>query len=406
MATVGICFIVLVVIIVLLLSAPERRAARDIRNSSVRLLLGKGTVDGEPCGLDSAASYVFFPISSDGGLGNLVHFLSKDPGRSQFPKAADRRRAKRYLPEEAGEQLASYAEEAAAYGAPEWASDYVAGVRYLFEEAQNEILEITGVPQEITEIFDVPETAGISAEDMVADAIVRFTTDWIPPGKTASTYSPDRGLVKEELVGNRRFGKRMEAVDNSWRCLLASLYNLSMNPHWRVAVKYHPRLQVELEELTILAMAADIHRRESDLMVRVPSSAGVGAGIIWISEFSYYKNIPEVTGNTADKIPTVFFAKVNLGYTFRDSRTQTWLNRRKDWLTDYMSAFFSKTTSEDFSPVGQAAQDLADWNIARLKAEGIHGINVMIASSLPFGVKKVYGIREMALVRVNLIANP
>ena len=171
-------------------------------------------------------------------------------------------------------------------------------------------------------------------------------------------------------------------------------------------MKYKSGLQAELDELIILAVTADLHRRESDLMVRVPSSAGRDAGILWTPEFSFYKNIPEVTGNTADEVPTVFFSKVNLGYTFRDSRTQTWLNRRKDWLTDYMSMFFSKTTGDDFSPVKQADRNIADWKIARLKAEGIHGINTMIASSLPFGVKKVYGVREMALIRVNLIANP
>ena len=159
MATVGICFLVLVVIIVLVLNVPEKRAARDIRNSSVRLLLGKGTSDGEPCGLDAAALYVFSPIPSGGGLGDLIHFLSKDPGRNQFSRAADRRQAGRYFPESSESIRALYADAVMASGAPKWAGDYAAGVRYLFEKARDEILVITGVPQEITAVFAVSETS-------------------------------------------------------------------------------------------------------------------------------------------------------------------------------------------------------------------------------------------------------
>ena len=97
---------------------------------------------------------------------------------------------------------------------------------------------------------------------------------------------------------------------------------------------------------------------------------------------------------------------MNLGYTFRDGRTQTWLNRRKDWMTDYFSTFFSGLKSEDFSPVEESDRDIIEWKSARLKAEGIHQINNKIVIVMPFGSKGVYGVRDLAFVRVNLLANP
>ena len=406
MAAVGALFLVLVVIIAVLLSVPERRYAREARAAAEAALLGKGRADGPQPGLGAVAALVAGPISPGGSLDNLLHYLSKDPGRARFSRPADRRRAEEYFPETSREALDAYAAVAAANGAPEWAASYVAGVRFLFESARDELLVLSGVPQSVTTLLDVPADAGPSAADLAEAAVARFAADWIPPRETAATYSPDRGRVKEELMGSRRFQKRLEAIDYSWRSLAACLYNLSMNPHWRIAVEYDPRLQTELDELTVLIVTADIHRRGRDLMADVPSSAPPAAGIIWMPDFSFYKNIPEVTGNTADAETTVFFAKVNLGYTFRDSRTQTWLNRRKDWLTDYVNAFFSRTYIDDFSPVEQSDRNTADWDIARMKAEGIHGINVMIASSIPFGKKKVYGVRDMAFVRVNIIENP
>ena len=407
MASVGALFLALVVIIVFLLNAPERRYARDRRISAVHGLLGKGFEDG-PDGLESIASYVASPISGGGGLDNLGHFLSKDPGRSRFPRAADRRRAAKYLPEKTAEFLAEYAGGETARNAPEWAREYVADVRFLFEKARDEILVMTGVPQYATAVFSIPETSRMSAADRAEAALTRFSEVWIPPRETASTYSVDKGRIKEELLRNKRFQKRLLAVDDSWRYLAAALYNLSMDPNWRAAVEYDPRLQAELDELTILVVAADIHRRGRDLMAGVPAPSGSStpSGILWLPDFSYYKNIPEVTGLTADEEPTLYFAKVDLGYTFRDSRTQTWLNRRKDWLTDYMGMFFSTTHIDDFSPVEQTDRSTSTWALARLKAEGIHGINTKIVSSIPFGAKKVYGVRDMSLVRVNMIVNP
>jgi hypothetical protein len=92
---------------------------------------------------------------------------------------------------------------------------------------------------------------------------------------------------------------------------------------------------------------------------------------------------------------------VNLGYSFRDGRTQTWLNRRKDWLNDYFNMFFSEKTVESFS-----AGDFPEWRMALLKGEGLNEINKKMVLSLPFGKKKVYGVRELALVKVNLLTNP
>jgi hypothetical protein len=63
-------------------------------------------------------------------------------------------------------------------------------------------------------------------------------------------------------------------------------------------------------------------------MAKVPDNARIpgepeSPGIIWGPNLSYYKNIPELNGQTLDEVPTLYFAKVNLGYTFRDTHTQT-----------------------------------------------------------------------------------
>ena len=161
----------------------------------------------------------------------------------------------------------------------------------------------------------------------------------------------------------------------------------------------------KLAELTMLTVAANMYRMNYDIMVKVPDTRHV-PGIRWSSDFSYYKNIPEISGQTADTDPTVFFAKVNLGYSFRDSLTQTWLNRRKDWLSDYFLSFFSSTVSEDFSPLSPLTPIESDWQMAHLKAEAVYPINKKILLDNPFGRRKAFGVRQLALVRINLIPVP
>ena len=282
--------------------------------------------------------------------------------------------------------------------------------KILFDSVKTDIFDITGYPGELT-FLEVPEQRAPSATEYTLRALGRFADSWVPAGQTIETYQTDRQMVRNWLLGNRKFNRRMEAMDEAWKDLIASLYNLSLNPNWKTAVSYAPHLQDELEELILLVLSADIRHRSLDLMALVEDAErepGMppGPGITWSPEFSYYKNIPELTGYTADNEPTIFFSRVSLSYTFRDGRTQTWLNRRKDWLSDYFQTFFSSTRKTDFSPLSGGNRVLKDWSAARLKARAVHGINTRIAVAMPFDTKKVHGVRDVSFVRVNLMANP
>ena len=402
MASIGVLFLALVVIIGLLLAAPDRRLARAQRGEAVRVLMsGSGTIG-------AVASSVAAPYSPGGSLDDLRHYLSKDPGRREFAGNGDRRRADVYL-QGTDSVVQEYSIRFAGEEVPEWAPVFLGTTRALFHRIRDTILVLTGIPDELT-FFVLPQEGSSSAIYRVRAAVGRFVDTWVPQDRTASSRTPGRTEVRSYLLNNRRFGRRMEGLDSSWRGLAASLYNLSTHPGWRIAISFDPLLDAELNELTLLVLTADIYRRSHDLLAevsdthRIPGES-ISPGILWTPEFSYYKNIPEISGQTDDIDPNIFFAKVNLGYTFRDIRTQTWLNRRKDWLSDYFLSFFSRTVSEDFSPANRRDSVRSEWRIARLKAEGIHPINKKMVLEAPFGRRKMFGIRELALVRINLIAN-
>ena len=396
MVSITVLLIALVIILVVMLNTHERRYAREKRTVAMKTLLSED--------LNQINASLTEPLAAGGSLDNLYHFLAKDPGRRKFTGPADRRRSGEYLDGDTGVLADRYSAELENSGLPDWAPDYVGKVKALLESVRNDILILTGIPESLTDL-PRPDSTEISITMRTEKAVGQFASMWIPRGETASSYKTDRRIIRGYLLGNKRFLKRLEGLDNGWNELAASLYNLSVDTRWLSAVQYAPELESDLDELIILVLTADIHRRSEDIMSQVPGSS-VSPGILWFPEFSYYKNIPELTGQTADEFPTIFIAKVNLGYTFRDGRTQTWLNRRKDWMTDYFSTFFSGLRSEDFSPVEESDRDLIEWNSARLKAEGIHQINNKIVIVMPFGSKGVYGVRDLAFVRVNLLANP
>ena len=326
----------LLVILVLLIAL---RFAGARRGDAVRdLLSGSGE-------LAEAAESVAAPTSPGGSLDNLRHFFSKDPGRRRFARAADRRRAAAYL-EGTEDTVQEYMNRLPQGDHPEWAALFAGRTRTLFSRVRNDILVITGIPQELTS-FARPPDSGESSVDRVRSAVGRFAAAWIPPRRASAFYTPDRREIRDYLLKNRRFERRMEALDKAWLALEAALYNLSIDSRWLLAVSFDPALDTELAELTTLTAAADIYRMRSDIMTEVPDDTP-SPGIRWTSNFSYYKNIPEISGQTADIEPAIFFAKVNLGYTFRDSLTQTWLNRRKDWLTDYFLTFFPIQSPKTF----------------------------------------------------------
>lgn len=403
MGSIAILLIALIVIIVVMLSSPDRNEAQKRRSTAVKTLLARNSGN-EGLNLNLIARSLGDPISVGGSLNNLNHFLTKDPGRRDFSGAADRRKARNYLDGGTAGLAESYIMELRTTDIPGWAPDFAGNVLALFGVVRDDILTITGVPDSLT-FLKIPETEALPVTARSEMAVGQFAEIWIPRGEMVSVYEPDRQVIRSYLMGDRRFRKRLEALDNGWIELAAALYNLSTNPRWLTAVTLVPELGEELEELIILVLTADIHRRSEDLMAQVRGNS-TDAGILWLPDFSYYKNIPEVSGQTSDSEPTIFFAKVNLGYTFRDSHTQSWLNRRKDWLTDYFSGFFTRVSSEDFSPIDNTDPDLFVWKTARLKAKALHGINSKIVVTMPLGAKGIFGVRDVAFVRVNLLANP
>ena len=394
MVSAALLLIVLVLIITLLTGSPDARLAGARRKEAVRnLLSGSGA-------LVEAAASVAAPYSPGGSLDNLRHFFSKDPGRRQFAGGAGRRRADAYL-KGTEDTAQEYIDRLTQADHPEWAAWFTGITRALFSRVRDDILVITGVPRELT-YLPLPSDRAESAAGRVRNAVGQFAAIWIPPRRTPASYSPNRTEIRNYLLKSRRFKKRMEALDKAWLDLEAALYNLSVDSRWLLAVSFDPALDTELAELTVLTAAANMYRMNYDIMVKVPDNRPV-PGIRWSSDFAYYKNIPEISGQTADTDPTVFFAKVNLGYTFRDSLTQTWLNHRKDWLSDYFLTFFSGTVSEDFSPIGPLTSTESDWQMAHLKAEAVYPINRKILLDNPFGRRKAFGVRRLALVRINLI---
>ncbi len=407
MASIAVLLIVLVVIIVFMLNSRDFRVARQFRTTALKTLLSRSPDNPEDnsLNLNLIAMDLREPYETGGSLDNLYHFLSKDPGRRDFAGAGDRKKSADYFSGATGIRGEQYSVDMKAFGdpekLPEWVPEYVGKVRALFDNVRNDLLVITGIPESLTELPREDSAERSITQDTEA-AVGHFAKIWVPRGETKSNYSTDRQKIREFLLGNKRFGKRMEGIDDGWKKLAASMYNLSVNPRWLIAVHYYPELESELNELTTIVLAADIFRRHEDLMILVTDADG--PGIMRNPEFSYYKNIPELTGqlrsSNAEDV-TIFFAKVNLGYTFRDGRTQSWLNRRKDWLTDYFNVFFSKKELSDFSSGGDA-----EWRLALLKGGGLHEINKKIVLTLPFGRKKVYGVRALALVKVNLLTNP
>lgn len=414
MLVVSIAVSVLAVALVIILQrrTPDRSEINDIQRNAVHTLLARrtGLMDEDQKNLNAIAHTLAKPLEAGGSIDNLNHYLSKDLGRIDFPRPMDRRRAGSYLDAAMSNKAEFYSSQFHGAQAPIWAAMYTGIVKALFDEVKRDVLTLAGIPQGITTL-SVPISDKQSCWEQVEQAVDAFAQNWIPPGETRFSYTPEREAVRQYLTRSRAFSNRMEKLDTIWRNLAAALYNLSMNPQWQTAEKFRPELHTELDELIVLVLTASIHYRGLDVMnlvadtVRAPGSP-VSPGIMWSPEFSIYKNIPEVSGRTADEVTTLFFAKVNLGYAFMDTRTQTWLNRRRDWLTDYFNSFFSSTLAEDFSPPDMGDAGLFAWKSTRLKALAIHQINRSIVSDMPFGAKGVYGVRDIAFVRANFLVNP
>lgn len=397
-----IAIITLAIVLVLELDTLQRRQARAARVSSVKKLLSANQRDNQG-NLHRIRARLSAPLGKGGSLDNLELFLSKDPGRREFARIVDRNRFNRYLEEDTREMIDTYMAQFTDEEAPNWAPEYVSTVRALFDAVKKDFLILSGVPAELT-FMSVPSFGNFSIIENIQLALEDFANTWIPRNEISFSYIPDRKGVRYFLTESWRFQLRLDALDTSWKRLVASLYNLSIDSNWILATRYHPSLQTELNELIILFLSATIHWRGVDLLARIATADGE-LGMHWIPKLSYYKNIPELSGYTSDEEPTIFIARVNLGYTLRDVGTQTWLNQRKDWLTDYFNSFFSGIESSDIKPSGNVSRELFEWRTAKLKATAIHDINSKIVLEHKFGSRGIYGVRDLALLRANLFVD-
>ncbi|OQX29364.1 MAG: hypothetical protein B0D92_04190 [Spirochaeta sp. LUC14_002_19_P3] len=385
----------LIVIIAITIFSPVSRLASRNRRLAVSGLFG---TDGS---LYRIRLQVEQPLKPSGTIANLDHFLSKNPGSSHFKNKANQRRAENYLAPlmpELEKYRMVYADDSR-----EWLPDFLAAVRVLFEQVKSDIYGITGIPDSMLDIRKPPVGAESAIEGTEA-AIAEFAAVWVPPGKNIAAI--DKELIREYFLKSRRFKKSMLRIDNAWKALIAKLYNISVNPNWQLAAVYDAALNSELNDLIVIVLSADIYRRGRDIMSGISPSGGIGissAGIQWMPSMSFYKNIPEITGSLKDSAQIFFFVKANIGYTFQDVRTQTWLNQHKDWLSDYIKTYFSNLYSDDIQYLKSDVALAPEWKLAILKADIIHPINLAIVKMNRFGARKVYGVREIAFSRINLI---
>ncbi|MCK5737479.1 MAG: hypothetical protein KAH21_13425, partial [Spirochaetaceae bacterium] len=162
MVSIAVLLFALVIIIVVMLSSLEVRVARESRKNAFQTLLSRspGELDAVDLNLNLITLSLRKPFSSDGSLDNLVHFLSKDPGRREFAGAGDRRRAANYLDGETAVRAERYIAELnisqSPEGLPEWTPEYIGKVRALFDNVRDDLLIISGIPGSLTD-FSRPD---------------------------------------------------------------------------------------------------------------------------------------------------------------------------------------------------------------------------------------------------------
>lgn len=106
-----------------------------------------------------------------------------------------------------------------------------------------------------------------------------------------------------------------------------------------------------------------------------------------LAEYSYYKNLPEVSGTTRDDPPLFFIVKVDLAYDWGDKKTQYSLAELKPVINDGMRNLLSSKSAEELS-IEQEPQ---------LKKEIIEMVNTTLKRYDSF--KNVPGVRDVALVK-------
>ncbi|QEN09312.1 hypothetical protein EXM22_15485 [Oceanispirochaeta crateris] len=106
-----------------------------------------------------------------------------------------------------------------------------------------------------------------------------------------------------------------------------------------------------------------------------------------LANYSYYKNLPEVSGTTRDDPPLFYIIKVDLGYDWGDKKTQYSLADLTPVISDGMRNLFSSKSEFDYT-IEQEEQ---------LKQEIMDMVNSTIHRYESF--KKVPGIKTVAIVK-------
>ena len=106
-----------------------------------------------------------------------------------------------------------------------------------------------------------------------------------------------------------------------------------------------------------------------------------------LAEYSYYKNLPEVSGTTRDDPPLFYIIKVDLGYDWGDKKTQYSLADLTPVINDGMRNLFSSKTEFDYTIEQED----------KLKQEIMEMVNSTIHRYDNF--KKVPGVKTVAIVK-------
>ena len=236
------------------------------------------------------------------------------------------------------------------------------------------------------------------------NAIKLFADNW--RGQALSSELAMRSDIREFLLANSKFRRVMREQDRIWTDLSRKLQELSTIDSWKTAVSLVPRLEKELNELRIVLLAADIHRHTVDLLAGISSRTVLNGmyiepGLNWWPAMSFYKNLPELTGVTADD--HIFFIRINIGFENADNRTSNWISTHKDWIVDFLKSFFSGINSKDLSALEEDETYTMAWKMARIKAEIINYINSRIVLDKNLRSRGAMGIRELAFLRINIL---
>ena len=348
-----------------------------------------GTIEG----LDGVTRRMRSILSRGGSMDNLFHFLSKEPGRKYFVRHTDRKRAESYL---------SGARPVNEEGWPGRVTEFAGEVDFLFNNVMDDLLPLLGLPDGFSDQIENRKGSSILQSNM--NAIKLFSDNW--RRQDTSSGLVRQSDIREFLLANSKFRRLMREQDRIWTDLSKKLQELSTIDSWATAVNLVPRLEKELNELRIVLLAADIHRHTVDLLSSIPPRTvlnilDIEPGLNWWPEMSFYKNLPELTGNTADG--HIFFIRINIGFENADNRTSSWIIAHKDWIVDFLKSFFSEINSKDLSALEADETYTMAWKMARIKAEIINYINSRIAFDKNPRFRRAMGIRQLAFLRINIL---